>query len=115
MISHIDQRLQAWGRWVQMGRGMGSKGLSAMWGEPGGGGVHGAVVPIKSIDSSRLHDWVMRQPAADRQVLAMHYCTPHTVSDQARRLSMSLRTLYSRLHSLQVRLANDEAADRAKK
>lgn len=108
MISHIDRRLQAWGRWVQLGRGMGSKGLSAQWGEPGGGGVHGALIPIQSIDSSRMHDWVMTLAKADQQLLVMHYCTPHAAIDQARRLRMSLRTMYSRLHELHAQYGAHE-------
>jgi hypothetical protein len=100
MITWVDRKLVAWGMWVQLDRGQGSKGLSANWGEPGGGGHHKGSVPIKSLDTSRTHDWVRGLVLEDQWILVEHYCTPRTAVAQAAKLKMSLRTLYRRLHEL---------------
>ncbi len=111
MITWVDAKLIAWGVWLQLDRGQGSKGLSANWGEPGGGGHHGASVPIKNLDASRSHDWVRSLPYADQLVLVEHYCTPRSAVAQAAKLRMSLRTLYRRVHELHCQYA--EAKNRA--
>jgi hypothetical protein len=100
MISWVELKLAQWGQWVQMNRGLGSKGLSASWGTVGGGGHATSFVPIKSLDCSRTDDWVRSLPKESQGMLLECYCTPHTAVENARVLKMSLRTLYSRLHEL---------------
>jgi hypothetical protein len=102
MIFWVDLRFCQWGRWVQMGRGLGSKGLSAAWGTVGGGNAKTSFVPIKSLEDSRTDDWVRAQEPQAQAILLQVYCTPATSIENARVLKMSLRTLYARLHTLQV-------------
>ena len=105
MITWVNQKLTAWGVWVQLDRGQGSKGMSANWGEPGGGGYHAGSVPIRNLEASRTHDWVRSLPMADQLILVEHYCTPRSAIAQAAKLRMSLRTLYRRLHELHCQYA----------
>lgn len=102
MIVWVDQRFSAWGRWKQMGHGLGSKGLSANWGAIGGGSSPGAFVPVKDIECSRTDDWVRTLERDQQAIMLQVYCTPHSSREHARLLKCSLRTLYARLHSLQV-------------
>jgi hypothetical protein len=102
MINWVDDRFSRWGCWLQMGRGMGSAGLSASWGTVGRSNVRTAFIPIKSIEDSRTDDWVRALPVDDQKIMFEVYCTPHTAVDNARVLKMSTRTLYAKLHSLQV-------------
>ena len=103
MISWVDHKFTAWGRWVQMGRGMGSKGLSAAWGTVGGGSkIAASFVPDISIECSRTDDWVRTLEPSEQVILAQVYCTPQTSREHAVALKLSLRTLYARLHSLQM-------------
>ena len=105
MIVWVDQRFTAWGCWVQMGHGMGSRGLSAAWGAVGRSNVRTAFVPMKSIEDSRTDDWVKSLDREDQAILLQVYCTSKTSVEHARALKMSTRTLYSKLHSLQQRYA----------
>lgn len=105
MITWVNQKLTAWGVWVQLDRGQGSKGMSANWGEPGGGGHHAGSVPIRNLEASRTHDWVRSLPMPDQLILVEHYCTPRSAIAQAAKLRMSLRTLYRRLHELHCQYA----------
>ncbi len=105
MISWVDQRFGAWGEWLQNNRGQGSKGLSAVWSSVGGGGMATSFIPIKSLECSRLHDWVASLPDNDRRLLAEVYCTQRTSVEHARELKMSTRTLYAKLHTLQASYA----------
>ena len=103
MISWVDNKFTAWGRWVQLGRCMGSKGLSAAWGAVGSGTkTASSFVPAISIDCSRLNDWVLQLSQEEQVVMVQVYCTEKTSREHAQALNMSLRTLYARLHSLQV-------------
>lgn len=102
MINWVDMRFSSWGRWLQMGHGMGSAGLTASWGTVGRSNVRTSFVPVKSIEDSRTDDWVRALPTSDQSILLEVYCTPHTAVDHARILKMSTRTLYAKLHSLQV-------------
>lgn len=105
MIHWVDHTFNEWGCWVQMGRGMGSKGLSAAWGAVGACNVRTSFVPIKSITDSRTDDWVRSLSSQDQAILLEVYCTPHTSVQHARILKMSTRTLYTRLHTLQTSYA----------
>lgn len=102
MIVWVDQRFSAWGTWVQMGRGLGSKGLSASWDGVGGGSARTTFVPIKDLECSRTDDWVRSLEKDQQMMLLQVYCTPATTRDHARILKISLRTLYARLHSIQA-------------
>lgn len=113
MITWVDRKFVAWGTWVQMDRGQGSKGLTANWGEPGGGGHHAPSVPIRNLEASRTHDWVRTLPMADQLILVEHYCTPRSAVAQAAKLRMSLRTLYRRLHELHAQYAHAQEHKRS--
>lgn len=113
MIHWVDQHLSRWGQWVQLGRGRGSAGLSASWDSVGRGNVSQAIIPVKDIEMSRTHDWVLTL-TDDKQHLLLHvYCTPATSREVAAKLSISLRTLYTRLHLVQTEYARGRE-DRAK-
>lgn len=103
MIHWVDHRFGAWGRWVQLGRGLGSKGLTVDWQAVGRSTVRQAFVPVKDIECSRTDDWVRALADDERLMMYQVYCTPDTSREHARKLSMSLRTLYARLHALQAR------------
>lgn len=113
MITWVNATLIGWGSWVQTDRGMGSKGLSAKWGEPGGGSCAVAHVPRIHLEHSRTDAWVRALPRADLELLVEHYCTPRTSAQHALKLQMSLRTLYTRLHALHCRYAEHQAAREA--
>lgn len=102
MINWVDRRFCSWGRWLQMGRGLGSAGLSASWGAVGRSNVRTAFVPIKSLEDSRCDDWVRSLDVQEQAIMFEVYCTPNTAVEHSRILKMSTRTLYARLHSLQV-------------
>lgn len=102
MIHWVDVKFERWGSWVQMGHGLGSRGLTASWGAVGRCNVREAFIPIKSIEDSRLDDWVKSLSPEDQTILFEVYCTSHTSMQHARILKMSTRTLYARLHSLQA-------------
>ena len=102
MIHWVDGVFQRWGCWVQMDRGMGSAGLSASWGAVGRSNVRTAFVPIRNLEDSRTDDWVKSLPTDDQAVMLQVYCTSQTSTQHARVLKMSTRTLYARLHSIQV-------------
>jgi len=105
MIHWIDKRFTEWGAWLQSNRGLGSKGLSASWDTVGGGGAASPFVPVQSIECSRTHDWVLSLSPEHQCIMLELYCTPHTAVQNARVLKMSLRTMYARLHSLQLAYA----------
>lgn len=105
MIHWVDARLRTWGEWLQTNHGNGSKGLSANWEAVGGGGPAGAVIPIRSVEMSRTHDWVRTLGQADQALLVQVYCTPGTMRENAASLRMSLRTMYARLHQVHVAYA----------
>lgn len=107
MIHWVDQRLRAWGVWVQQDCGQGSAGLASSWGQPGGSSFRAAVVPVRNLACSRTDDWVKARGQEDQLLLLEHYCTPRTSVEQAARLKMSLRTLYRRLHELHTQFAVD--------
>ena len=109
MIVWVDQRFSAWGTWVQMGHGLGSKGLSASWDGVGGGSARTAFVPVKDIECSRCDDWVRTLEKDQQMMLLQVYCTPSTSREHARILKVSLRTLYARLHSVQAAYARHRA------
>jgi hypothetical protein len=113
MINWVDARFAQWGEWVQMDRGLGSKGLSAAWGQGGSGGAATSFVPIKNLDCSRLDDWVRSLTPEQQALLLECYCTPHTSIENARVLGMSLRTMYARLHKLQTDFTNRRRKPRA--
>jgi len=102
MIHWVDRRFHAWGTWLQMGRGLGSAGLCASWGAVGRSNVRTSFVPIKSLEDSRCDDWVRSLDVQEQAIMFEVYCTPHTAVEHSRILKMSTRTLYARLHSLQV-------------
>lgn len=106
MISWVDQCFGAWGEWLQNNRGQGSKGLTASWCSVGHSAAVTSYIPIQSLECSRLHDWVMALPEADKRILAEVYCTNRTSAEHARVLKMSTRTLYAKLHVLQASYAN---------
>jgi hypothetical protein len=106
MIHWVDARLRAWGQWVQMGRGMGSRGLSAKWDGVGGGGQAGAMIPVQDLEASRTDDWVRTRQQQEQALLLQVYCTPSTARESAAALRVSLRTMYSRLHLVQVAYAS---------
>ncbi len=105
MIRWVDLHLSNWGKWVQLGRGRGSAGLSASWDSAGRSSFVEAVIPIKDIELSRTHDWVLSLPDQNQRMLYHVYCTPSTARDNAAKLSISLRTLYARLHTVQAEYA----------
>ncbi len=105
MIVWVNARFQAWGQWVQMDRGMGSKGMSASWGTVGGSNFKQAIIPVKDLECSRTHDWVRSLEKEKQLLLFEMYCTPRTSREHAAQLKMSLRTLYGRLHELMVQYA----------
>lgn len=113
MIHWVDQHLSRWGQWVQLGRGRGSAGLSASWDSVGRGNVSQAIIPVKDIEMSRTHDWVASLAAGEQRLLFQVYCTPATARENAIKLNISLRTLYTRLHSVQAEYARGRE-DRAK-
>jgi hypothetical protein len=92
MIAWVNTRFQAWGQWVQMDRGMGSKGMSASWGTVGGGNFKQAIIPVKDLECSRTHDWVRGLEKEKQLLLFEMYCTPRTSREHAAQLQMSLRT-----------------------
>jgi hypothetical protein len=102
MITWVAAKFERWGQWVQMDRGMGSKGLSASWGSVGGGAKSSSFVPITDLECSRLDDWVKSLTPKEQAVLLQVYCTSKTSREHARVLNMSLRTLYAHLHTIQV-------------
>lgn len=106
MIHWVDAILRRWGEWLQTGHGNGSKGLTANWDAVGGGGPAGAVIPIKDLVCSRVHDWVLTRSQEEQALLLEVYCTPSTARESAANLRMSLRTMYGRLHSLHVAYAS---------
>ncbi len=105
MIHWVDQHLQKWGQWVQLGRGRGSAGMSASWDSVGRSNVSQAIIPIKDIELSRTHDWVLRLNDSQQHLLYHVYCTPSSSRQAALTLSISLRTMYTRLHALQAEYA----------
>jgi hypothetical protein len=105
MIHWVDMAFVRWGKWVQLGRGRGSAGMAVRWDGVGGGGVAGAIIPIREIDTSRTHDWVLSLPENDQHLLYNVYCTPQTARENAIKLKKSLRTLYAHLHRLQASYA----------
>lgn len=105
MITWVAAKFDRWGEWVQMDRGMGSKGLSASWGNVGGGSAKGSFVPIKNLECSRLDDWVKSLTPNEQAVLLQVYCTSKSSREHARVLQMSLRTLYAHLDKIQVSYA----------
>lgn len=105
MIHWVNQHLARWGRWVQLGHGKGSAGLSANWQSVGRSNVSQAIIPIKDIELSRTHDWVRSLPDHDQRLLFHIYCTPASVRENAVKLGISLRTLYARLHKVQTEYA----------
>jgi hypothetical protein len=92
MIHWVDQHLIRWGQWVQLGQ---------------------AIVPIKDIELSRTHDWVRSLQDQDQRLLFYVYCTPATARENAVKIGISLRTLYTRLHSVQSEYARGRE-DRSK-
>ena len=102
MIHWVDGCFKRWGVWVQMGRGLGSAGLSAAWGSVGRSSVRTSFVPIRSLEDSRTDDWVKTLPFDDQALMLQLYCTSQTSVQHARVLKMSTRTIYARLHSIQV-------------
>lgn len=106
MIQWVDGRLRAWGAWVQMGRGIGSKGLTANWESVGGGGQAGAMIPVQDLEASRTDDWVRTRNREEQGLLLQMYCTTTTARESAATLRMSLRTMYSRLHQVHVAYAS---------
>lgn len=106
MIHWVDAKLRAWGEWFQTGRGMGSAGLTANWDGVGGGGVAGPLIPVKSLEASRTHDWVIGLPRDEQVLLLQIYTTPSTMRESAATLKVSLRTMYSRLHQVHVKFAS---------
>lgn len=105
MIFWVDQHLSKWGQWVQLGHGRGSSGMSASWDSVGRSNVSQAIIPIKDIELSRTHDWVISLAELDQRLLYQVYCTPDSARENARKLSISLRTLYARLHLVQAEYA----------
>ena len=102
MINWVDARFVNWGNWVQIGRGLGSRGLSPVWGSVGRSNVRQAFVPIKSVEDNRCDDWVRSLSPEDQAILLEVYCTPHTAIQHSLILKISTRTLYARLHKLQA-------------
>lgn len=102
MIFWVDSKFTRWGHWLVNNRGMGSKGLTAkLDGMPGAGGGGVCVVPMVSVECSRINDWVRTLPK-DKQTLMLEvYASGRGGDANARELKMSKRTLYARLHSLQ--------------
>lgn len=113
MILWVDQHLHKWGQWVQLGRGRGSAGMSASWDSVGRSNVSQAIIPIKDIELSRTHDWVVSLIEVDQRLLYQVYCTPDSARENAAKLAISLRTLYARLHTVQAEYARGKE-DRAK-
>lgn len=105
MILWVDQHLSRWGQWVQLGHGRGSAGMSVSWDSVGRSKVSQAIIPIKDIELSRTHDWVLSLGESEQRLLCQVYCTADTSRASAAKLSMSLRTLYARLHSVQAEYA----------
>lgn len=105
MIHWVDQHLIRWGVWVQLGHGRGSAGLTASWDSIGRGSISQAIIPIKDIELSRTHDWVLSLSEPEQRLLHQVYCTPSTARDGAGKLGISLRTMYARLHNLQAQYA----------
>ncbi len=105
MIAWVDAQLTQWGEWLQSGRG--ATCPTAKWDTVGRSNVRTAVVPIKNadLDSSRTHDWVLSLPEAEQRLLLEVYCTPRTTRQNAVKLGISLRTMYARLHAVQVAYA----------
>lgn len=105
MIQWVDHHLSRWGQWVQLGHGRGSAGMSASWDSVGRSNVSQAIIPIKDIELSRTHDWVLTLTEDKQLLLLQVYCTPATSREVAGKLSISLRTLYTRLHMVQSEYA----------
>ena len=105
MIQWVDQHLSRWGQWVQLGHGLGSAGMCASWDSVGRGNVSQAIIPIKDIELSRTHDWVLSLGESEQRLLIEVYCTPATARETAAKIGISLRTLYARLHSVQSEYA----------
>ncbi len=111
MIQWVDQHFRNWGRWVQLGHGLGSMGLSARWDSVGRSNISQAIIPVRDIQLSRTHDWVRSLVEAEQRLLLKVYCTPNTARESAAQLEISGRTLYARLHAVQARYARDRDED----
>ena len=107
MIIWVDGVFARWGVWLLTNRGRGSAGLTAAWDSVGRSNFRQAVIPIRELDSSRVHDWTGQLASNDKALMLEMYCTEGTTIDHARRLSLSTRTLYTRLHDLQAKYIRD--------
>ncbi len=105
MIHWVDQHLIRWGQWVQLGHGRGSAGMSANWDSVGRSSFAAAIIPIKDIELSRTHDWVLSLTDQSQRLLYHVYCTPSSARENSMLLKISLRTLYARLHIVQAEYA----------
>ena len=102
MITWVSAQFERWGVWLQNNRGVGEGGQMAAWLKVGRGGNSGPAVPNISIECSRVHDWVAGLDDVSRATMVQVYCTAQSSVEHARVLGVSTRTLYARLHSLQV-------------
>ena len=114
MIVWVDGVFTRWGVWLQTNRGRGSAGLTADWTNVGRSNFRQAVVPVRDLDCSRINDWVEQQDLQARQLLMEVYCTTRSSVEHAIALSLSTRTLYARLHTLQTRYAESLAQKKNK-
>lgn len=109
MINWVAAQFERWGVWLQTDRGVAAKGQMAAWLEPRGGQSATAMVPKVSIECSRVHDWVRGLDLEAQRIMLQVYCTEQSSIEHARVLHMSTRTLYARLHSLQVAYTRRDA------
>lgn len=100
MITWVNVLFVRWGQWVQLGHGLGSKGLSPAWGAVGGRGLANHV-PTISIECSRVHDWVLTLGRPDQTTMLVCYASPGSSREHAIALGQSLRTMYLHQHTLQ--------------
>ncbi|AQQ67474.1 hypothetical protein Mag101_07350 [Microbulbifer agarilyticus] len=99
MIERVHIRFQEWANAVEgVGRGsvMGSLGLIA------GSGTAEGTVPINS-DVREVEQFVLELPEDLRSSVMLYYLPPYLTHDQAaKKLGVSMRTLYRRIDGVHV-------------
>ena len=120
MIDYVNVQLSAWGKWSarNASKGMGYSPICPMFKQAQHGGAFGSSIPVgvdvSGIDHIRDTDEAVRRlDAASRALCVEFYVVNGSGVDIARRMGITRKALYERIHSMHQRvlgLLNDVVA-----
>lgn len=104
MISHINDKLNIWARWVAGGRKVVGLGYPSQCAFTRVGMPSASRDPTMNEQAWEIEQAVHRLDDGLRDVIEQFYLRAGTAESHARDLHIGLRTLYDRLHMAHVRI-----------